>query len=58
MKCGWMDWCGSDYTDSLDLSILEELFGIDETKLKQALKGGYQNLLYIQYLYIMYDSYS
>lgn len=30
MKCGWMDWSGTDYTDSLDLKSLEELFGIQD----------------------------
>ena len=35
MKCGWMDWAASDYTDSLDLKSLEELFGMQETKQKQ-----------------------
>ncbi len=29
MKCGWMDWSDTDYTDSLDLNKLEEIFGID-----------------------------
>lgn len=40
MKCGWMDWCGSDYTDTLDLSALEATFGMDITKTKQELPGG------------------
>ena len=35
MKCGWMDWAESDYTDSLDLKSLEELFGMNEAKPKQ-----------------------
>ena len=35
MKCGWMDWSASDYTDSLDLKALEDLFGMQENKQKQ-----------------------
>ena len=40
MKCGWMDWCGSDYTDTLDLSELENLFGIDDSKPKPEVLTG------------------
>ena len=35
MKCGWMDWAEGDYTESLDLKALEELFGMHENKQKQ-----------------------
>lgn len=36
MKCGWMDWAGSDYTDSLDLKSLEELFGMQDKQKQEA----------------------
>ena len=39
MKCGWMDWSGADYTDSLDLKSLEELFGVQD-KAKQEAPGA------------------
>ena len=41
MKCGWMDWSTADYTDSLDLKSLEDLFGMQETKPKQELPGAH-----------------
>ena len=39
MKCGWMDWSGTDYTDSLDLKSLEDLFGMQD-KPKQEVAGA------------------
>lgn len=43
MKCGWMDWSGTDYTDSLDLKSLEDMFGMQENKPKQELPGKSKN---------------
>lgn len=40
MKCGWMDWCGADYTDALDLSSLETMFGVDDSKPKTDVVQG------------------
>jgi len=36
-----MDWCGADYTDSLDLNELENLFGIDNSKPKPEIVQGW-----------------
>lgn len=39
MKCGWMDWSTTDYTDTLDLKSLEDLFGMQENKPKLEAPG-------------------
>ena len=45
MKSGWMDWCGTDVADILDLKNLEELFGQD-SDVKPKTPG---NLLYLNF---------